>query len=72
VDLQGLGYLLSIASVFLLGAVAWPKPEDPSWVLPALVAGMTTSIIGMALRYAAHIHQKREVKRAKAMATQSR
>jgi hypothetical protein len=72
VDLQGLGYLLSIASVFLLGAVAWPKPEDPSWVLPALVAGMTTSIIGMALRYAAHIRQNREVERAKAIAAQSR
>jgi membrane protein DedA with SNARE-associated domain len=71
VDLQGLGYLISIFSVFLLGAVAWPRPEDPSWVLPALLAGMSTSILGMFLRYIAHRRQRREVKRAKAIAAQN-
>jgi hypothetical protein len=70
-DLQGLGYIVSIGSVFLLGAIAWPRPEDPDWVLPALIIGMATSIAGMAMRYVAHLRQKREVQRAKAMARQS-
>ena len=29
IDWKGLGYLVSICSVFLLGAVAWPKPDSP-------------------------------------------
>ena len=28
-DWKALGYLTSIASVFFLGAIAWPKPDDP-------------------------------------------
>ena len=28
-DLKGIGYLISTISVFFLGIVAWPKPEDP-------------------------------------------
>ena len=30
-DWKGLGYLVSIVSVFFLGAIAWPKPERPQW-----------------------------------------
>lgn len=60
-DWKALGYLTSIVSVFFLGAVAWPKPGDPAWILPALVAGMATSILGMGFRYLAHIHQKKEM-----------
>ena len=71
VDWKGLGYLVSIASVFLLGAVAWPKPEDPDWVMPTLVAGMTASILGMGFRYMAHRQQQKEIKTAKAEARQS-
>ena len=71
VDWKGLGYLVSIAGVFLLGAVAWPKPEDPDWVLPTLIAGMTASILGMAFRYLAHIQQQREIRKAKAEARSS-
>ena len=67
-DWKGLGYLISIASVFLLGAVAWPKDGEPGWYLPALIAGMATSIIGMACRYKAHLDQQRELKRAEAEA----
>jgi len=63
VDWKGLGYLISIMSVFLLGAIAWPKSDDPSWHAAVLLAGMTTSIIGMACRYKAHIDQRRELKR---------
>jgi hypothetical protein len=36
----------------------------------ALIAGMATSIIGMAFRYAAHLRQKREITKAKAEARQ--
>jgi len=63
-DWKGLGYLVSIVSVLVLGAVAWPKPEDPHWHMAALVAGMATSIIGMGFRYKAHRDQQREIRKA--------
>lgn len=68
VDFQGLGYLASIVSVLFLGAIAWPRANDPDWVLPALLAGMATSIVGMGLRYVAHVQQKREIEKAEAEA----
>ena len=68
IDWKGLGYLVSICSVFLLGAVAWPKPEDPRWHVALLIAGMATSILGMAFRYKAHLDQQRELKKTKAKA----
>ncbi len=71
VDWKALGYLISIASVFFLGAIAWPKPDEPWWHLPALIAGMATSILGMACRYVDHLHQKREISKAKAEARSS-
>jgi hypothetical protein len=67
-DWKGLGYLISIVSVFLLGAIAWPKSEDPAWHLPVLLFGMATSIIGMACRYKAHLGQQREIRKAEAEA----
>ncbi|HWJ58480.1 MAG TPA: hypothetical protein VNR68_02375 [Sphingomicrobium sp.] len=67
-DWKGLGYLISIASVFLLGAIAWPTAEEPDWHMPVLLAGMATSILGMACRYKAHLDQQRELKRTKAEA----
>jgi hypothetical protein len=68
VDWKGLGYLVSIVSVLILGTVAWPKPDDPKWVMPALVAGMATSITGMGFRYIAHRQEQAELKRTKAEA----
>ena len=68
IDWKGLGYLVSICSVFLLGAVAWPKPQDPRWHVALLIAGMATSILGMAFRYKAHLDQQRELKKTKAKA----
>ena len=68
VDWKGLGYLVSIASVFFLGAIAWPKPEDPEWHLPAVIAGMTLSIVGMGLRYLAHLKQQKEMAKVEAEA----
>ena len=68
IDWKGLGYLISIISVFFLGAIAWPRPDAPWWHLPALILGMATSILGMACRYVAHLHQKRAIRRTKAEA----
>jgi hypothetical protein len=68
IDWKGLGYLVSMLSVFLLGAIAWPKPDDPAWHLPALLAGMATSILGMAFRYKSHLDELRELKRTEAKA----
>jgi hypothetical protein len=63
-DFKAAGYLVSIVSVFFLGAIAWPKPDEPKWHLPALIAGMALSIAGMGLRYLAHLRQKREIREA--------
>jgi hypothetical protein len=70
-DWKGLGYLISIVSVFLLGAMAWPKSDDPAWHLPVVIFGMATSIIGMACRYKAHRDQQRELRKAEAEARKS-
>lgn len=67
-DWKAAGYLVSILSVLLLGAIAWPKDSDPRWHLPVLIAGMATSILGMAFRYKAHLDQRREMKRTEAEA----
>jgi hypothetical protein len=64
-DFKAAGYLVSIASVLLLGAVAWPAPQEPDWVMPALILGMAASVLGMGLRYVAHIKEKREIQGAK-------
>ena len=68
IDWKGLGYLVSILSVFLLGAIAWPRDEDPTWHLPVLIVGMATSILGMAFRYKSHLDEQRELKRTEAKA----
>jgi hypothetical protein len=52
-EVRGTGYLISIGSVILLGLVAWPRPDEPSWHLPALLAGMALSMLGMGLRWLA-------------------
>ena len=67
-DWKALGYLISIVSVFFLGAVAWAKENPPGWYYPVLVIGMATSVIGMGCRYMAHLHQKAEIRKAKAEA----
>jgi hypothetical protein len=69
-DWKGIGYLTSILSVFLLGAIAWPKPDAPAWHLPVLLVGMATSILGMGFRYKAHLDELRELRKTKAAAEQ--
>ena len=68
IDFKAAGYLVSIVSVFFLGAVAWTKENPPGWYHAVLIAGMATSIIGMGFRYLAHLRQKRELHKAKAEA----
>ena len=60
-DWKAAGYLTSMVSVLFLGAIAWPKPDDPGWILPALIAGMAASILGMGFRYLAHLQHKKEM-----------
>jgi len=63
-DWKAIGYIISIVSVFFLGAIAWPRQGDPHWHLLALIVGMATSVLGMGFRYLAHIQQKKELARA--------
>ena len=52
--IKGIGYLVSIASVFLLGIVAWQGADDDGTRL--LVAlGIVTSIAGMGMRWASFL-----------------
>jgi uncharacterized membrane protein len=67
-DWKAAGYAVSIVSVLLLGLIAWPKPTDPRWHVPVLMAGIAASILGMAFRYKAHRDQRRELKQAEAQA----
>ena len=62
--MKGFGYLVSTLSVFLLGIVAWPKPDEPSWKAAVIVVGMATSIIGMGFRYLSHRKEKADLERA--------
>jgi hypothetical protein len=68
IDWKGIGYLFSIVGALLLGAQAWPGPADPTWHLPALVVGVGTTIIGFAVRYMAHLKQRKEIEEAKRQA----
>lgn len=63
-ELQGLGYLISSVSVGFLGAVAWPGPDEPQWKAWAVAVGMTTSILGMSIRFIEHLHDRKNIERA--------
>ena len=65
VDWKGIGYLFSIVGALLLGAQAWPKPTDPAWHLPALIGGISATIIGFVVRYVAHLRQRKEINQTK-------
>lgn len=68
IDWKGIGYLLSMVGALLLGAIAWPKPEDPAWYLPALIGGVVTTIAGFGVRYMAHLKQRKEIEETKRQA----
>jgi uncharacterized integral membrane protein len=59
--LTGLGYALSIVSVALLAWVAWPAPGEDRALIGAIIAGSVLSVVGMALRWVAHIIQNRKI-----------
>ena len=71
VDWKGVGYLLSMVGALLLGAIAWPKPDDPVWHLPALLMGVATTLAGFGVRYLAHLKQRREIDDTKRKAERS-
>ncbi len=52
--LKGSGYLVSSASVVLLGVPALKSAKDEPLMLVFLLAGMLLSIVGMALRWRSH------------------
>ena len=52
--MKGFGYLLSAASVLLLGTVAWDGIAENGFLRLCLLGGMATSIVGMGLRYWAY------------------
>ncbi len=64
IDLKGLGYLISTVSVFFLGIVAWPAPDEPRWKAWAVAVGMATSVLGMAVRYLSHRKDREDIRRA--------
>ena len=66
--MEAAGYLISIVSVFFLGATAWTKENPPIWYHLALIIGMATSIIGMGCRYLAHLKQKAQIRKARSEA----
>lgn len=63
--LKGYGYLTSIVSVLLLGAVAWDSASEKPLLLTLLILGMLTSMGGMALRWRAQIESQRETEKLK-------
>ena len=69
--MKGAGYAVSIISVLLLGAAAWPKPTEADWKAIAVVAGMIASIIGMALRYLSHRKDRADIAQAQAEASKA-
>ncbi len=49
--MKGIGYFISIVSVFLLAAPAWKNAFEDPLLRACLVAGILASVIGMALRW---------------------
>jgi hypothetical protein len=49
------GYLTSTASVILLAAVAWKGASRDPLLLACLIVGALASVVGMGLRWRAHL-----------------
>jgi hypothetical protein len=61
--MKGLGYLISIFSVFLLATAAWQSASKDPILQLCLIGGVAASILGMALRYLAHRRDRQELKK---------
>jgi hypothetical protein len=46
-----IGYVISSLSVLLLGFIAWDGAKDKPLLVVCLIAGMATSVAGMAFRW---------------------
>jgi hypothetical protein len=57
---KGLGYLISTASVLLLGAVSLKAAQESTLLMVCLLLGVATSILGMCLRWRSHRLEQRE------------
>jgi hypothetical protein len=57
--LKAVGYLISSISVICLGIVSWSGAAQHPLMLALLLAGMATSILGMLLRFASFVREKR-------------
>lgn len=57
--LKGTAYLISAASVVMLGIVSCDGTLDKSMMRTLLNAGMTATVIGMAVRMISHIRDKK-------------
>jgi hypothetical protein len=55
------GYLVSIASVFLLAIPSLKSAKEQPLLLACLLAGAATSILGMALRWIADKKTQRKI-----------
>lgn len=60
--LTGIGYALSIVSVALLAWVAWPAVGEDRALVAAVIVGAALSVVGMALRWVAHILVGRKIR----------
>lgn len=58
--LKGLGYLTSTLSVILLGIVSLKGALENPWLAACLAAGVTTSVLGMFLRWRSHRREQHE------------
>lgn len=57
--LKTLGYVVSAVSVVLLGTVSWQSASEHPGLMIALLAGMSTSILGMLLRWLSFLQEQR-------------
>lgn len=58
--IKGAGYLVSTVSVILLATVSWKGASQNPVLSACLLAGAATSIIGMCLRWASYVIEKRQ------------
>jgi hypothetical protein len=65
-DLKGAGYLVSTASVALLGVVSWKSASQDSVLMACLILGVLLSVAGMMLRWRSHrLDQKEKDQRSR-------
>lgn len=59
-QLKAAGYLTSMVSVVLLGAVAWKSASHEPVLFACLIGGMIASLLGMELRWRSHRMEQHE------------